>query len=72
MTTTEAIKFCFSADTYQAIQKHSSPPELLKIACLYAFKNLYANFPVTSMHWQVGEKLRNALTTLEQSGRFEE
>lgn len=72
MTTTDAIKFCFTDATYQASRGHLSPPEMLKLACLVAFRNQYANFPMTSVHWAMAEKLRNALTKLEQTGIFEE
>lgn len=72
MTTTEAIKFCFTDEVYDAARKGMSPPEMLKTACLTAFKNQYMNFPVTSFHFHVAEQLRKALTTLDNTGIFEE
>ena len=72
MNTTAAIKFCFTSETYEATKKYLSPPELLKLACLIAFRNEYQKFPITSFHWQVAEQLKKALTILDNSGIFKE
>lgn len=70
MTTTEAIKFCFSDDFYQAARKQTSKPELLKMACLTAFKRDWLIWPQTSQHYKVQIKLKAALAVLEEKGSF--
>lgn len=70
MTTTEAIKFCFTDDFYNAARKQTSKPELLKMACLVAFKRDWVMWPESSLHYQVQLKLKVALMFLESNGLF--
>ena len=70
MTTTDAIKFCFTSDFYRAARQQTSKQELLKLACLEAFKHDWVLWPQTSQHYQVQIKLRAALAILEETGLF--
>jgi hypothetical protein len=72
MTTTEAIKFCFTDETYRVTKNHLSPPELLKTACLIAFRREWDKWPTTSEHYQVAARLRRAYNLLTDKGIFSE
>lgn len=72
MKTTDAMKFCFTKDEYRAIKGQAARTEILKMACLVAFRQGYNEWVHTSPHYQAAAQLKKALTILEETGKFEE
>ena len=64
MTTTEAIKETIGPVLYEAMRKHNSPPEILKIAAQAAF--IMGEPPTDPAH----AKIRLALIELNRNGNF--